>query len=325
MSIADAASQAMLRASLVVVMNAASIGSVPVELVGGHRLRFEAEGSAQVSIHTLINWRAAEISVESINGYWESATEGIFAPSASHHRDWLEDGDFYKDWKDLQEKVNWVGTLGGSALATAARRTDSPFLLALLYDAMGQRRMALEKYVEAATDHSDRGEHALASMVWECALATLNPSESLQYEAAFRREAALSFDASIVDFAAPYEPHRLKIARGLWYAYACDRPAVYTSLLMKWAGYHEKRISPIDRVSNELRLALAVLNGEDLEADDWNAASDMMKSAVTLLEGMENLRINVDMLIGLAAETAALAGARPSIPPHHGAHDPTQR
>jgi hypothetical protein len=325
MTTVNAASQALLSASLMGIMNAAQIGSVPVEVVGGHDLRFGVAGSEQHPIHTLINWGISNICVESIEGYWESGTEGIFKSNAQVHRAWLEDGDFYKDWKGLQEQVNWVNTLGGSALATAARRTSSPFMLALLNEGMGNRGMALEKYVEAASDHSDRGEHALAAMVWEYALATLVSSERVQYESAFRRETALSFLESLGDFEMPYEPHRLKLARGLWYAYTCDRPVVYNALLMKWTEYNEKRSAPIERVSNELRLALSVLNRNNLDSKDWTTASEMIKSAVTLLGGVKNLQIDVDMLLGLAAETAALATTRPSIPPHHRAHDPTQR
>jgi hypothetical protein len=169
--------------------------------------------------------------------------------------------------------------------------------------------MTLEKYVEAASDHSEREEHTLAALVWECALATLGPVERPEYERAFRRETALSFLGSLGDFEVPYDPHRLRLARGLWYAYGCDKPDVYTALLMKWAEYNEKRSAPIDASSNELRLALSVLRSENLEAEDWTAASEMIKSAVTLFKGMRNPQVNVDMLLSLAAETASLAAA----------------
>lgn len=309
MTTANAASQAILSASLLGIMNSAQIGSVPVEVVGGRHLRFDVEGSEQDAIHTLINGVVTEIGVESIPGYWESGTEGVFASSVKVHRDWLEAGKFFEDWKSLQEQANWVTTLERGALATAAQLTSSPFTLALLYEGMGNRPMALEKYVEAASDHCDREEHALAAMAWECSLATLGPHERHQYERIFRRETALSFLGSLGNFETPYDPHRLKLARGLWYAYGCGDPDVYTALLMKWAEYNEKRSSPIDRSSNDLRLALSVLNGKELKAEDWTAASEMIKSAVTLLEGMDGLQINADGLLRLAAETASLAAA----------------
>lgn len=321
----SATSQAVLSASLLSIMNAAEIGSVPVEVVDGCHMRFGVAGSKQRPIHTLINWGATEIIVESIPGYWESATEGVLAPSGQLQRAWLEAGDFFKDWKGLQRQMNWVSRLGGKALENTAQSAESPFELAVLYDAMGRRRAALEKYVEAASDHKSRGEYTLAAIVWECAMATLIPSERYEYGSAFRREAALSYLESLGDFKMPYDPHSLKLVRGLWHAHACDNPAIYTALLIKWIEYKEKRSMPRERASNELRLALSLLNHRKLDSKDWTTASDMIESAVTLIRGMEDLRINVDMLLGLAAETASFAKARTSISPYHGTHDPTQR
>lgn len=309
MTTAGATSQAILSASLTGIMNAAEIGSVPVEVVGGRHLRFGVEGAQQEPLTPLVRSERANLCVESIPGYWESATEGVFAQNVQVHRDWLEAGDFFKDWKGLQEQTNWVTALGRSALATAAQRTSSPFVLALLYEGMDNRGMALEKYVEAASDHNEREEHTLAAMVWEGALAILGPSERYQYEGAFRREAALSFLGSLGDFEIPYDPHRLRLARGLWHAYECDRTDVYIALLMKWAEYNEKRSAPIDAGSNELRTAEAILRGKSLDAKDLTAVSEMIRSAATIFSGANHFRINIETLLRLAVETAALAAA----------------
>ncbi len=309
MTLAGFANQAALSASLMGIMNAARVGTVPVEVVGGCRIRFGAEGAHQEPLKPLVRDEHTDIQIESVPGYWESGTDGIQATSVKLHREWLEAGGFFKDWAALQTEANWVAGLGTGALAAAAQRTRSTFMLALLNEGMGNRVKALENYAETANAYDERDEHTSAALVWERALAVCGVTEKERYEKTLRKRAAFSFYDSLEDFGTIYDPHRLRLARGLWYAHGCGKPDIYMGLIMKWAEYCEGRSTPVEAGSNELRMALAILRNESLEPDDWNTASEMIRSAATIFGRASHFEISTETLLRLAAETAAFAGA----------------
>jgi len=309
MTLVGFANQAALSTSLMGIMNAAKVGTVPVEIVGGCRIRFDVEGTPQKPLEPLVREEHTDIQVESIPGYWESGTDGIQATSVRLHRHWLEAGGFFRDWAGLQTEANWVAGLAKNSLATASLRTDSTFLLALLNEGMGNRVRALENYLEAANAYEERGEHTSSAMVLERALAVCGPAERERYENILRRRVAFSFYDSLENFETLYDPHRLRLARGLWYAHGCGKPDIYMGLIMKWAEYNEGRSAPVDAGSNELRMALAILRNDSIEPDAWNTASEMIRSAAALFGRASHFEINTETLLRLAAETAAFAGA----------------
>jgi len=293
------ADQAAIGAALSGMMIGAGIGTVPVEIVGGHQLKWGLEGAEQLLPKPLLSLESTPLETKSIPGYRESTREGSVRPDH-----FLRDTDFFERWRSLQERINRVPS--GERFDF---RLDYLQAAAWRQKAAGAkgREMARDEYEECARILAGEGDFTSAFMVWELAMACPDPVWPDRCLAIQRKSAAIALLNSIPDNITEYDPVSLMLARGLLYSFDISDRRIYNSMLLKASEYDEAMSRFFEAGGYRMRIVHSIIDGRNLDCHGWETVSEMIDSAIMLFEKSGSEAVDTVELLQLGVDAVGMS------------------